>query len=171
MYRRLDLLKFVRRYSNVNVQFTEENARIVEHFGAHKRTKDGKNKLFTCEELTHGWKSVLFPKEAIGSRAYAFQGLFLRSATFINYIPGSVSNIEQALLSYALSTVLRLKPEFEFITVKDILPLSTTIACGFPEPKEAERFMQYQLLDDPRFCLSGTAGKYFLQKRMYFVFV
>ncbi|KAI6191297.1 Seryl-tRNA synthetase [Aphelenchoides bicaudatus] len=143
MYRRLDFLKFVRRYSNASVQFTEDNARIVEHFGAHKRTKEGQKKLFTCEELTHGWKSVLFPHEAIGSRAYAFQS--------------SVSNIEQALLSYALSTALRLKPEFEFVTVNDILPLSTTIACGFPDPKQAEHFMQYQLLDNPSFCLSGTA--------------
>jgi hypothetical protein len=81
---------------------------------------------------------------------------------------GSVSNVEHALLSYALTTALRLKPEFEFVTVNDVLPLSTTIACGFPNPDHSEHFMQYRLLDNPDLCLSGTAGK--CQLVNYFIF-
>jgi hypothetical protein len=71
--RRPGLLRFLRQCSVA--KFTEENAQIVEHFGAPKRTKEGNKKLFTCEELTSGWKSVAFPNEAAGNRAYAFHGM------------------------------------------------------------------------------------------------
>lgn len=68
-----------------------------------------------------------------------------------------MSNLEQALLSYAMSKAMKLKPEFEFISVDDILPLSTTIACGFPAPDSTDHFLQYQLIDNKDLCLSGTA--------------
>lgn len=67
------------RVLSTNANLTEDGARIVEHFGGKKRLKDDKNKLFTCEELTSGWKSVMFLKEAVGSRAYAFQGMSFKT--------------------------------------------------------------------------------------------
>jgi hypothetical protein len=133
---------------STNAVLTEDNAEIIEHFGGEKRIGGPNSKLFTCEDLVSGWKSLMFLKEAVGSRAYAFQG--------------SMSNIEDALLSYALSTALRVKPEFEYITVEDVLPISTTIACGFPDPDTSQHSLQYRLLDDKRLCLSGTAGNLYL---------
>lgn len=70
--RRFGVSRFLRHGSTA--KFTEENAQIIEHFGAHKRTREDNRKLFTCEELTSGWKSVTFPNDAAGNRAYAFHG-------------------------------------------------------------------------------------------------
>lgn len=65
-------LNKISRFLSTNL--TEDGAQIMEHFGGTKRLKDDNTKLFTCEELISGWKSVMFLKEAVGSRSYAFQG-------------------------------------------------------------------------------------------------
>lgn len=70
-----------------------------------------------------------------------------------------MSTLEHAILSYAMSTARKLKPTFELVSVDDILPFSTTVACGFPAPDETEHSLQYQLIDNKELCLSGTAGK------------
>jgi len=129
--------------STLKANYTEDNARIIEHFGAKQRINNDGKRLFPFEDLISGWKSVTFLDKAVGNRAYSFQG--------------SVSNLENALLSYAVSTALKLKPEFEFVTVDDVLPISTTVACGFPAPESSEHSLQYQLLDNKELCLSGTA--------------
>lgn len=50
---------------------------------------------------------------------------------------------------------------FTFITVDDILPISTTNACGINYINEDNHTMQYLLTNNEQkstHCLSGTAG-------------
>ncbi|KAI6243852.1 Seryl-tRNA synthetase [Aphelenchoides fujianensis] len=100
-------------------------------------------RLHTCEDLISGWKSIVYPKEAVGNRAYAFHG--------------ALANIENALMIFARNIVCEEHPDAEYVEVDDVLPLATTHACGFPLPDQTERMLQYTLLDDETKCLSGTA--------------
>ena len=77
------------------------------------------------------------------------------------YASGSLASIENALLQYAIDAAQRLQPSLTLVDVDDVLPLTTTVACGFPAPTDTERLLQYTLVDHPRLCLSGTAGANF----------
>ncbi|KAI6173907.1 Seryl-tRNA synthetase [Aphelenchoides besseyi] len=129
-------------------------------------TKRIEPKLHTCEELISGWKSIVYPTDAVGSRAYAFHG--------------PLADVENALMLLASKIATEMLPTATFIDVDDILPIETTHACGFPLPTETERLLQYTLMEDESKCLSGTAemgiaeklkGKTFEQNHLPAIFL
>ncbi|VDM41869.1 unnamed protein product [Toxocara canis] len=114
----------------------ESCARTVRTFGPIKR---GSNKLLTAEKLVQSWRSVLYPREACGSRSYAFIG--------------ALADLERALLSYVNDVVE--KAGFRPVFVPDVVNRSVTEACGLQQ--RSEQGIQYHLVDRPHLCLSGTS--------------
>ncbi|CAD5219556.1 unnamed protein product [Bursaphelenchus okinawaensis] len=117
-----------------------EEANVTVGTYGDKREEDG---LHIAENLVAGWKSVHYPRESAGSRAYAFCG--------------AVANVEAALLQYAMETVKELKPDVNVVEVPDILPLTTTEACGVHPKSVDNHTLQYLVQQDSHMALSGTA--------------
>lgn len=69
-----------------------------------------------------------------------------------------MAEIEDSLMSYAYEFLLK-TGKFQLLEVDDILPLSTTKACGVIQAADAHP-IQYLIKNLPNYCLSGTAGKY-----------
>uniref|UniRef100_A0A0M3JAQ5 serine--tRNA ligase n=1 Tax=Anisakis simplex TaxID=6269 RepID=A0A0M3JAQ5_ANISI len=116
----------------------ESCARVVRTFGSKKRDSD-LQRFLTAEQLAQSWRSVIYPREACGSRSYAFVG--------------ALANLEQALLSY-VSELLE-KANFRPVYVPDIVERSVTEACGLQQ--RSSQGIQYHLVDRPNLCLSGTS--------------
>uniref|UniRef100_F1L4J9 serine--tRNA ligase n=1 Tax=Ascaris suum TaxID=6253 RepID=F1L4J9_ASCSU len=114
----------------------ESCARLVRTFGSAKRDSNG---LFTAEKIAQSWRSVLYPREACGSRSYAFIG--------------PLADLEYALLSYVSDVVE--KAGFRPVFVPDIVRRSVTEACGLQQ--RSAQAIQYHLVDHPQLCLSGTS--------------
>lgn len=142
---------------------------------------DSKN-LLTAEKLAGSWRSVVYPRVVSGERSYAFIGKYKKKifrlfiSLFFNlffwfiYFWGPLAYLEEALLSYASSVVL--KNGFKLVTVPDIVPQYVTAACGLQ--KRSGKDMQYHIVDSTgELCLSGTAGFYsynFHYKSIYRMF-
>nr|CAD2142580.1 unnamed protein product [Meloidogyne enterolobii] len=145
---------------NNKFQSKDEN-KIVEHFGGLKRED---NWIKTAEKFVENWAVLRWPRHGCGGRSYA--------------LIGTLADMERALLDYALNFVwkqLQLDDNVknvEMVNVDDILPVSTTRACGVPfqtgqNPMQYRIFnaddiynssqKQIELSDDLDFCLSGTA--------------
>lgn len=71
-----------------------------------------------------------------------------------------MAELEDALLDYAFEFLLKTK-KFQLIDVDDVLPLSTTQACGVIQAPNSHS-IQYMVENLPGYCLSGTAGMHFL---------
>uniref|UniRef100_A0A915LGW2 serine--tRNA ligase n=1 Tax=Meloidogyne javanica TaxID=6303 RepID=A0A915LGW2_MELJA len=145
---------------NNKFQSKDEN-KIVEHFGGLKRNE---NFIKPAEKFVENWGVIRWPRHGCGGRSYA--------------LIGTLADIERALLDYAFDFVwkqLQLDDNVknvEIVNVEDILPVSTTRACGVPfqtgqNPMQYRIFnaddiynssqKQIELSDDLDFCLSGTA--------------
>nr|CAD2148329.1 unnamed protein product [Meloidogyne enterolobii] len=154
--------KFCSHQALVNNKFqSKDENKIVEHFGGLKREEDC---IKTAEKFVENWSVLRWPRHGCGGRSYA--------------LIGTLADIERALLDYALNFVwkqLQLDDNVknvEMVNVEDILPVSTTRACGVPfqtgqNPMQYRIFnaddiynssqKQIELSDDLDLCLSGTA--------------
>ncbi|KAL3113919.1 hypothetical protein niasHT_017869 [Heterodera trifolii] len=126
-------------------------ARCVAEFGPSVAVGPTDGTVYPAEEVVSKWHSLRFPRAGSGGRSYAFIG--------------SLSNIERALLDYSLDFLYeRLQHDeqgvasVELVDVDDILPLSTTRACGVQQGGYAipPSSMQYRVFradqlrfDDP----------------------
>ncbi|CAK5082187.1 unnamed protein product [Meloidogyne enterolobii] len=145
---------------NNKFQSKDEN-KIVEHFGGLKREE---SYIKPAEKFVENWSVLRWPRHGCGGRSYA--------------LIGTLADIERAVLDYAFNFVwkqLQLDDNVknvEMVNVEDILPVSTTRACGVPfqtgqNPMQYRIFnaddiynssqTQIELSDDLDFCLSGTA--------------
>nr|CAD2179022.1 unnamed protein product [Meloidogyne enterolobii] len=145
---------------NNKFQSKDEN-KIVEHFGGLKREERW---IVPAEKFVENWAVLRWPRHGCGGRSYA--------------LIGTLADMERALLDYAFNFVwkqLQLDDNVknvEMVNVEDILPVSTTRACGVPfqtgqNPMQYRIFYvddiynssqkQIELSDDLDFCLSGTA--------------
>ncbi|MFH4977375.1 hypothetical protein AB6A40_004084 [Gnathostoma spinigerum] len=114
----------------------ESKVETVRVFGGIKRES---KHLVTAERIARSWRSVLYPRQACGSRSYAFLG--------------PLAELEQALLSYVEEYLE--KAGFHALIVPDIVPSSTTSACGLQQ--RSGQSIKYSILNQPGMDLSGTA--------------
>ncbi|KAF7633878.1 AA_TRNA_LIGASE_II domain-containing protein [Meloidogyne graminicola] len=121
--RRLNIIKEVNsKYDN----------KIIEYFGGFKREERW---LKSAEKLVDGWGVLRWPRHSSGRRNYALIGV--------------LCDLERALLDYANNFIhnkLRLDANIkniELFHVEDILPITTTRACGVQPTQTGQHPLQY----------------------------